>query len=328
MHAPQALQETAIPHLERIPRTGPMLFSQLVALYLNVHLVQRASYPTIRRLVRQHFGEWRDRPIDSITKLEILQWFTAIGKKTPTYANKALGIMRSMYNRAIEWDLVKQNPTAGIKKFARPSRTRFAQSVEMPRLLWAITTASTRDRAFFTICLLTGARRGEVRAMRWTDVDLVDRRWTKPTTKNGQPHTVPLPEQVVEAMMLLPQHSPWVFPGEKRLPISASAISKAWGRLREVANLPDLTVHDLRRTCASLLAIKGVNLPTIQRVLNHTSLQPTAIYARLNTEAVDAALQGNADDLLPRVRSPFVADAKGTYSDGPLGYTFPPRKEG
>jgi len=72
-----------------------------------------------------------------------------------------------------------------------------------------------------------------------------------------------------------------------------------------VANIPDLTIHDLRRTCASLLAIKGVNLPTIQQVLNHANLQPTAIYARLNTEAVDAALQRNADELLPRVESPY-----------------------
>jgi hypothetical protein len=59
--------------------------------------------------------------------------------------------------------------------------------------------------------------------------------------------------------------------------------------------VPDVRIHDIRRTCASYLAISGENLPTIQNVLNHRSLTPTSIYARLNTKAVDRALQTQAD---------------------------------
>ncbi len=62
-------------------------------------------------------------------------------------------------------------------------------------------------------------------------------------------------------------------------------------------NLHDVTLHDLRRTCASLLAINNENLPTIQSVLNHRSLAHTSVYARLNTRAVDRALQAQADRL-------------------------------
>ena len=57
----------------------------------------------------------------------------------------------------------------------------------------------------------------------------------------------------------------------------------------------DVCLHDLRRTCASYLAIQGENLPVIQSVLNHRSLAPTSIYARLNTMATDRALQAQAD---------------------------------
>jgi len=74
-----------------------------------------------------------------------------------------------------------------------------------------------------------------------------------------------------------------------------ASITKQWGLFRHRLNLDDVTLHDLRRTCASYLAIAGENLPTIQHVLNHRSLGPTAIYARLNTKAVDRALQRQAD---------------------------------
>ena len=59
--------------------------------------------------------------------------------------------------------------------------------------------------------------------------------------------------------------------------------------------MKDVTIHDLRRTCASHLAIEGENLPIIQHVLNHSGLAHTARYARLNTKAVDRALQAQAD---------------------------------
>ena len=63
-------------------------------------------------------------------------------------------------------------------------------------------------------------------------------------------------------------------------------------------------LHDIRLTCASYLAIQGENLPVIQSVLNHRSLAPTSIYARLNTKATDRALQAQADRFcgVPRLR--------------------------
>ena len=73
--------------------------------------------------------------------------------------------------------------------------------------------------------------------------------------------------------------------------------------------MQDVTIHDLRRTCASFLAIEGENLPVIQHVLNHRSLAHTSIYARLNTKAVDRALQAQADRLCGLVQGPVVLPA-------------------
>jgi integrase len=73
--------------------------------------------------------------------------------------------------------------------------------------------------------------------------------------------------------------------------------------------MEDVTIHDLRRTCASHLAISGENLPTIQTVLNHKSLAHTAIYAPLNTKAVDRALQTQADKLCSLLPGVYVLPA-------------------
>jgi integrase len=122
----------------------------------------------------------------------------------------------------------------------------------MPKLLWALSTATPRDRAFFTVCLFTGARGGEVRHMEWQHVNLERRIWFKPTSKNGKPHRIPFPRQVVEALAALPREGRWVFLGTAGEPISPDTPRKTWRAFREVAGLPDVTIHDLRRSAATL----------------------------------------------------------------------------
>ena len=73
--------------------------------------------------------------------------------------------------------------------------------------------------------------------------------------------------------------------------------------------MDDVRLHDLRRTCVSYLAMSGVNLPTIQSGLNHKSLAPISIYARLNAKATDRALQTQADRLCSLVQEPIVLPA-------------------
>jgi integrase len=98
----------------------------------------------------------------------------------------------------------------------------------------------------------------------------------------------------------LPQHGEWVFssPGSTEVSLKKGITFIRWRRIRKRAGLPDVTIHDLRRTVASWLACSGENLAVIARVLGHTSLANTAIYARLNLAPVQSALTQHADMLL------------------------------
>lgn len=61
---------------------------------------------------------------------------------------------------------------------------------------------------------------------------------------------------------------------------------KAWKRICQKAGLKNLRLHDLRRTCASWMAINGASQYVIGKALNHKSPKSTAIYARLSLDPV------------------------------------------
>jgi integrase len=206
-----------------------------------------------------------------------------------------------MFKRAEEWGLWDgDNPACRIKWYPRNSRSRFVQPEEMPKLLECLAVEPLPVQAFFLTCLLTGCRGGEARVMRWADLNLTQGVWSKPTTKTGKPHVVPLPPALVGILKSLPQRGEWVFASSQspERAIKRGICFVWWGRIRERAGLNDLNIHDLRRTTASWLAISGQNLAVIARVLNHTTLANTAIYARLNLDPIKVALHQHADAVL------------------------------
>lgn len=271
-----------------------MNVEQLSSLYLNNHLARRSSFATTKRLLRNTFRPLNDVIVRDLKPKDVLEWHTSLSG-TPYQANRALGVLKSMLRWGIRLQLCEHDPTPGVKRFPVDSRSRFLTTEEIRRLRNALQDAAENIRLFVLTVLATGCRRSEARTMKWSDVDLIHRRWTKPRTKNGKWHVVPLPHQIVKALKQYTRTSPWVFAGQHGKAWSLAGIEKAWGKVRRTCNLKDVRIHDLRRTAASHMAINGENLSTIQTMLDHSSLQATAVYARLNLHAIDGALQRNAD---------------------------------
>jgi integrase len=134
----------------------------------------------------------------------------------------------------------------------------------------------------FKLLLLTGQRRAEVAAMRWSEVDLVAKLWTLPKerVKNGTEHVVPLSTVAISILERLPRvKGDFVFTVTGTTSVSGFARAKSridafmTARAGQAAaeSLPHWTLHDLRRTAASGMARLGISLPTIEKVLNHTS---------------------------------------------------------
>src|SRR5262249_15372067 len=82
---------------------------------------------------------------------------------------------------------------------------------------------------------------------------------------------------------------------------------KPWRRVRKIAGVEVVRLHDLRRTVGSWLAEAGHNLPLIGRILNHTDPKTTAIYARLGDDPARKALADHAQRIAAIAGEGFTA---------------------
>jgi integrase len=143
--------------------------------------------------------------------------------------------------------------------------------------------------------------------MEWTHIDLLAGSWTKPTTKNRRPHRIPVPRQTCAAIEACPRTGRYVLMGLYGHHLSRSAAEKMWGILRRVTfnegdpwpalRMPDVRLHDFRRTVASRLLDQGESELLIKSVLNHCKGNVTAVYARASFDTQAIALQRHADGL-------------------------------
>jgi integrase len=287
-----------------------ILMDDLIDLYSRLHLARQRDPRSALCQIKNHFGPLKGRMLGSLTRLELVTWFN--GLPTPQVANGCLNHLRMMIKRAIEWDRYDgENRALTIKRHTIRARTRVVQFDEMPVLLRRLEREPLTLQVYFLFELLTGCRPGEARVAKWQDVKIwedkgvLQGRWTKPHTKGGIPHMVPLSAPLCQKLLELPHVSDWIFPGAMNFrrklpgPMSPSLVHKRWKRIREDARLLDVRPHDLRRTCASYLDHFGTSLATISKqVLQHTNFTTTTRYVQTFPEAAQTALNEHAERLL------------------------------
>jgi integrase len=114
-----------------------------------------------------------------------------------------------------------------------------------------------------------------------------------------------VPHALVATLRSLPrvEGNPYVFVGQNGAG-HLHDMKRAWDRIRVKAGIRDVRFHDLRRTVGSWLAGSGESLHLIGKVLNHSDVSTTAIYARLNLNPVRQALERNATKMLEAAAPP------------------------
>lgn len=163
---------------------------------------------------------WQRRQISNIGKSDVQRLHADLCRDVGKHAaNRTLVLLRAMYNRASDWGLFdKPNPTAGIRHFKVSSRERFLQSDELPRFFESLALEPSQDvRDYVLLSLCTGARKSNVLAMRWLEINLERASWAIPDseTKNGEPMTLPLIPEAVDVLRHRKPKRPgeFVFPG-------------------------------------------------------------------------------------------------------------------
>lgn len=180
-------------------RLQEQTFEDLFKEYMRRHAKGKKSGEAIEKHYQRHLAKpLGSKKISKIDKRTLADINSKIGATRPTTANRLMEIISSVFNRAIEWGLCDTNPAKDIKAFPEKSRKRFIEPNEIPYLFESLHAEPSADmRDFFLLSLLTGARRNNVMAMRWAEIDMAAREWHIPDTKNGDPVTIQLAPEAV-----------------------------------------------------------------------------------------------------------------------------------
>lgn len=235
-------------------------------------------------------------------------------KPTPIRANRMGEVLRKMFTLAMEWEWRSDNPAQGFHRRIEHARERFLSPEELTRLAAVLDKAEDqRAASIIRMCMLTGARVGEVRQARFEQFNLDYAIWSKPasTTKQRKIHRVPISQDVVaivrQRQLVVPRGNPWLFPGDA-VGKPVREIRRFWHMVQREADLPDVRIHDLRHTFASLLVSGGASLEIIGRLLGHSQMQTTQRYAHLMESPLRAGVDSVASIFRPRPQLVHDAD--------------------
>ena len=299
------------------------------------HLAARNAADQHTIMVKLVEPDWGNKLVTEITKADVEKLLTKIAagrarpskakpnnrarklqgvKPTPVRANRVGEVLRKMFTLAVGWGWREDNPASAFRRRIENERERFLTPEEIGRLAKALDAAKDQRAAgIIRLCMLTGARSGEVRQARFEQFNLDLASWSKPaaTTKQRKIHRIPISSDVAAIVrqrgLLVPKGNPWLFPGDTPgQPVKE--IRRFWVAIQKEAKLPEVRIHDLRHTFASLLVSGGASLEMIGKLLGHTQMQTTQRYAHLMDSPLRDGVNAVASIFRPRPQLVHDAD--------------------
>lgn len=258
-----------------------LLLSDAIHEFLSVYTGKDSSLP-------QRIGYWEcalgSIPVGKVTRPKIrTELRKLLQTHSPATVNRYKAALGTVYRYLLEEHDVSYNPVHGIPLFTENNgRTRFLDNSEMNRLLCSCKNSGWgRLYLLVLMAITTGGRRSELITCRWENVDLKARTVYLGSTKNGEPRMLTLTQEVIEELMLFRRVSGYVFPLPKRPDTYFRNFDCYWKHALHESNIKDFRFHDLRHTCASILAMNGASLLEICNILGHKSITMTQRYAHL-----------------------------------------------
>ena len=238
----------------------------------------------IRNYLLPFFSTMR---VAEIARPDVRRWFDAMSG-TPGNANRTLPVLSVMMRQAELWDLRPQgsNPCHDMRRYRTTPRERFLSLDELKRLGFVLDHADDRQAAAaIRLLLFTGARSSEITGLRWDWIR--GARAVLPDSKTG-PKAVQLPPPARAVLSGLPRQGRFVFPNRKG-DGPMTDLGLRWHKLRDLAGLDGVRIHDCRHTFASHAVMSGLDLYTVGRLLGHADTASTERYAHLADEHIREA---------------------------------------
>ncbi len=250
----------------------------------------------IKNHLKPFFGKM---DIDKISTLNIEEFKAkkqAEGKCNKSI-NNYLGMLGKCLNCAEEWGLIDKAPRIKPLKVP-PQKFRFFTEEEYNQILEEAKKISEEFYEMVLFTLRTGVRVGELKALRWEDIDFKNQKVTirrsivngiVGSPKSNKIRIIPLAQDILEILKAKKQTptNSYLFDSQK----SRFSLNRALKRTCRKLDLGVGSWHDLRHTFASKLSNNGVPLQVIQALLGHSDLKMTQRYAHLEPLTLSDAIK-------------------------------------
>jgi len=337
-----AVRSGGDPAAERRAYIKSPIVNDLLDRYIAEH-VEKRNRPRMRqevkRLVERHIRpELGRHKVAAVTRRDMEKLHRDL-EATPRQANLVLAVCSKAFNLAERWSWRADgsNPCTKIERYPENERERFLSADELGRLgdtlrlaeteglPWSVDPCTAKSKhlakpenrrtlyarvttAAIELLLYTGCRLSEVLNLRWEQVDFETGVITLAETKAGRPQVVVMnaPARQILRALHKAKVEPWVLPStvDAKRALSATAIEGAWQRIRLVAKLDDVRLHDLRHTVGTYAGQSGANAFLVRDLLRHKNLAMTSRYVNraddpvrtlsdLVGERIAAGLAGN-----------------------------------
>lgn len=275
------------------------------------------------KVILPYFG---NMPINSITSKHITQFMDYLQNTYKTKDNRSLSAqtlkhyyctLNLIFDFAVEQGHIEVNPLGKVEtpKLPRHKVNALSKS-EVSVFISELEKLPHFHKAIYVLMITTGLRRGECFGLQWKDIDFesatasIERNavyTTKSGTVIGKPKTdngiriVPLAKYTVEALKEYKSSllsvgdicgDMYVFPSDVSpyIPHDPTYITKHLKKFMKKAGLPDMSPHDLRHTCASVLLQSGADIKSVQDILGHADASTTLnFYVKSDIECMRGA---------------------------------------
>jgi len=262
-----------------IRRQPDVTFKTFSAEYLKTHSIpnkkastQKRDTEMLNRVLLPAFGSQilRDITTFGIEQLKAKRLLTC----KPGTVNREIMLLKGMLTKAVEWKYLVASPGAGVRKIkGLGQRTRILTPDEQTALLAAYEKGRrARVRPLIELLLITGARLGEVLALRWEDTTGGYLRFVD--TKNGKPRRLPMTPQMAAVLATVPRgDATFVFMSGRTGTRYTRILTGFKAAVKDAGIDPaGVVIHTLRHTALSRMMDAGLDVRTIMEISGHSSL--------------------------------------------------------
>ena len=264
--------------------TTPTLAELAESYTRRLEIQGRRDTTYIADVMRLSWASIATRKVDTITKQELQATHDDIAaKRGKSAASGAISVLRMLFNYAIDDELMIRNPASRVVVYPSESRDLYLNAAELEVLREVLMDMPVDVSDYFLVILNTGLRRSNAAGLRWEWIDGDTLTVPAAASKNKSDMVIPLSQEVqgILRRRAVGADSEWVFPGK----VEGKPIQEVWGWLLRVRKAmaargvtKEFSIHDVRRSAASLMASKGASLPVLAKFLGigrFTRFRPT-----------------------------------------------------